>query len=102
MRPGSIFPSGPGHVINILMSVLPGIDCNDIKKTMVVFQLISIYGRLVPIMDLSEFATSRNRVATKSFEGFGEALFEDFIMGWEPVSIVHYTRPGTCINHPLH
>ena len=42
------------------------------------------------------------RVATKIFKGFGEALFKEFIMGREPVSIVHYTRPGTCINRPLH
>ena len=42
------------------------------------------------------------RVAMKIFEGFGEALFMEFIKGWEPESSVHYTRPGTCINHPLH
>ena len=44
----------------------------------------------------------QDRVATKIFEGFGEALFMEFIKGWEPKSSVHYTRPGTCINHPLH
>ena len=43
-----------------------------------------------------------NRVATKIFKGFGEALFKEFMKGWEPVSNVHYTRPGTCINRPLH
>ena len=42
------------------------------------------------------------RVATKIFEGFEEALFMEFIKGREPVSNVHYTRPGTCINRPLH
>ena len=42
------------------------------------------------------------RVATKIFEDFGGALNKAFIIGQEPVSIVHYTRPGTCINHPLH
>ena len=48
-------------------------------------------------------ATSlEDRVATKIFEGFGEALFKEFIVGQEPVSTVHYIRPGTCINHPLH
>ena len=35
-------------------------------------------------------------------EVFGKALFKDFIMGREPVSIVHYTGPGTCINRKLH
>ena len=42
-----------------------------------------------------------SRVATKIFEGFGEALFKLFIIGREPVSTVHYTRSGTCINRPL-
>ena len=53
VRPGRLYPSGPTHVIDILFSVLPGIDCNDIKKTMVCFQLISVYARLVPLTDLS-------------------------------------------------
>ena len=42
------------------------------------------------------------RVATKIFEGFGKALFKKFIMSREPVSTVHYARPGTCFNRPLH
>ena len=52
-----------------------------------------------------------NRVATKIFEGFGEALFKEFIMGRDlyklsttlglgPVSIIHYTRPGSSIKRP--
>jgi len=53
VKPGPLYPEGPSHVIDILFSVLPGIDCNDIKKTMIVFQLISIYARLVPLTDLS-------------------------------------------------
>ena len=32
---------------------ISGVDCNDIKKTMIVFQLISIYCRLVPMVDMS-------------------------------------------------
>ena len=42
------------------------------------------------------------RVATKIFEGFGEALLNGFIIDREPASIIHYTRPGTCINQHLH
>ena len=44
----------------------------------------------------------QDRVATKIFEGFGKALFKEFFKGREPVSSIHYTRPGTCINRPLH
>ena len=54
----------------------------------------------------------RNRVATKIFEDFGEALFKEFIiignlyqpspkLGLEPVSIVHYTRLGSTIKQPF-
>ena len=57
-RPGERFPEGRGHVMEILMSILPGIDCNDVKKTMSVFQLVSIYGRLVPMVDMSHIPTS--------------------------------------------
>ena len=42
------------------------------------------------------------RFATMIFEGFGEVLSKEFIIGWEPLSNIHYTRPGTCINHSLH
>ena len=38
-RPGPLYPEGRAHIIDILVSVLPGIDCNDIKKTMSVFQV---------------------------------------------------------------
>ena len=41
-------------------------------------------------------------VTTKIFEDFGEVLYKEYIIGWEPLSIVHYTRLGTTINHPLH
>ena len=47
-------------------------------------------------------APAPTRVATKIFEDFGGVLNKAFIRGWEPVSIIRYTRPGTCINRPLH
>ena len=33
------------------------------------------------------------RVVMIILEGFREALFKEFIAGWEPISTVHYTRP---------
>ena len=35
-------------------------------------------------------------------EDFRGTFFKEFTVGQEPVSIVHYTMPGTCINQPLH
>ena len=53
-------------------------------------------------VQLLELVLTLIRVATKILEGFGKALFKEFIMSREPVSTVHYARPGTCFNRPLH
>lgn len=50
---GGTYREGPTHVIPLLMSTLPGIDPNDIKKCFVTFQFISIFVTLVPIVDCS-------------------------------------------------
>ena len=41
-------------------------------------------------------ALGSSRVATKIIGALNKA----FIIGWEPVSIVHYTRPGSSIKRP--
>ena len=38
---------------------------------------------------LSSSSSTSTRVATKIFEGFGEALFKELLTRQEPVSIVH-------------
>ena len=82
------------------------------QQICIYFQRKSLYGKCVQkfetIFILCSLELSvlqllgRSRVATKIFEDFGGALNKAFIRGWEPVSIIHYTRPGTCINRPLH
>ena len=72
-----------GPLINQSVSVIPTQECS----------LALLGGGLLSVS---------GGVATKIFEGFGEVLFMEFIKGQEPVSSVHYTRPGTCINRPLH
>jgi len=81
VKPGPLYPEGPSHVINILFSVLPGIDCNDIKKTMIVFQLISIYARLVPLSDLSSFISVQpNLTQVEKKICQQSAKFESFVL----------------------
>ena len=41
-------------------------------------------------------------LATKIFEDFLGTICKEFILGRKLVSTVHYTRPVTCINRPLH
>ena len=48
----------------------------------------------------SKLAAFRIRVETKIFKDFGGTLCVEFIIGWEPVSIVHYTRTGSSIKWP--
>jgi proteasome activator subunit 4 len=45
-------------VVPHLTAVLPGIDSNDPHKTMLVFQLFSIYARLIPLSDMTGHAAS--------------------------------------------
>ncbi|ULT88652.1 hypothetical protein L3Y34_007695 [Caenorhabditis briggsae] len=42
------------HVITILNSLLPGLDCNDISKCMVTYQIIGVIVNMIPIVDCSE------------------------------------------------
>ena len=37
----------------------------------------------------------------KDLSRFGGALCKESIIGQKSVSTIHYTRPGTCIKHPL-
>lgn len=47
------YPEGPTHVIPMLMQTLPGIDANDFRKCVVTFQFISVFVRLIPIVNSS-------------------------------------------------
>ena len=46
------------------------------------------------------FMAIKDRVAKKIFKDFGGTLYKEFIIGWEPVSIVYHTRPGSSIKGP--
>ncbi|KAF9405402.1 hypothetical protein HW555_013842 [Spodoptera exigua] len=47
------YPEGPTHVVPFLLAVLPGLDPNDIKKTLVTLHFILIFTWMVPFIDCS-------------------------------------------------
>lgn len=51
--PDTGYPEGPTHVVPLLMAVLPGLDPNDIKKTLVSLHFILIFAWMVPFIDCS-------------------------------------------------
>lgn len=81
MVQGGAYREGPTHVIPLLMSSLPGIDPNDIKKCFVTFQFISIFVTLVPIVDCSS-ASEYWKDLTEEEEviALATADFEDFVL----------------------
>lgn len=49
----SDYPEGQTHVVPFLMAVLPGLDPNDIKKTIVTLHYILVFSWMVPFIDCS-------------------------------------------------
>ncbi|XP_075982496.1 proteasome activator complex subunit 4-like isoform X2 [Anticarsia gemmatalis] len=79
--PDSGYPEGPTHVVPFLMAVLPGLDPNDIKKTVVTLHFILIFTWMVPIIDCSsahehwDDLTEEELLTCES-----TAQFEDFVL----------------------
>lgn len=79
--PSAGYPEGPTHIVSLLLASLPGIDPNDVKKTLCTLQFILIYSWMVPYIDCSSAyeywpdLTEEERITCES-----TAQFEDFIM----------------------
>lgn len=75
------YPEGPTHVVPFLMAVLPGLDPNDIKKTLVTLHFILIFSWMVPLIDCSSAhehwsdLTEEELLTCES-----TAQFEDFVL----------------------
>ncbi|KAL4715968.1 hypothetical protein ACJJTC_013268 [Scirpophaga incertulas] len=75
------YPEGPTHVVPFLMAVLPGLDPNDTKKTVVTLQFILGFSYLVPFIDCSsahEYWPDLTEEELLTCES--TAQFEDFIL----------------------
>jgi proteasome activator subunit 4 len=59
VRQTSNFSQGQTFVLSLLMSVLPGIDSNDFKKTSVTFQFLNSMLMLITCVDCSSAVNTR-------------------------------------------
>ena len=78
---GEYCKEAPTQVIPLLINTLPAIDSNDVGKSMVAFQLISIYCTIIPIVDSSQAGQFFNDMTEEERLICSQtAQFEDFIV----------------------
>lgn len=64
---GKDFPEGPSHVIPLLMALLPGIDPNDIRKSSMTFQFVSVVSSLITYVDCSSAIDVRDDLSPEEY-----------------------------------
>ena len=81
VHPGSHCKEATTNVIPLLMATLPAIDPNDVKKSMVAFQLISTFFTVVPLTDCSKAGQFYSDLTEEEEVICSQtAQFEDFIV----------------------
>jgi proteasome activator subunit 4 len=61
------YSQGQTYVLPLLMSVLPGIDLNDFKKTSVTFEFLDAILTLITCVDCSSALNTRNDLTEVRF-----------------------------------
>jgi proteasome activator subunit 4 len=75
------YPEGQTHVLPLLFATLPGIDTNDLRKSMVTFQFISTFATFISFVDNSVEAASLKDISEEEAKVYAQsAHFEDFIV----------------------
>ena len=75
------YPEGQTHVLPLLFATLPGIDTNDLRKSMVTFQFISTFATFIPFVDNSVEAASLPDLPEEEAKVYSQtAQLEDFIV----------------------
>ena len=81
VQKSKFYPDGQTHVLPLLFSVLPGIDTNDMRKSMITFQFISTFASLVPFVDCSAYTENFPSLSEDEKKiCFQTAQFEDFLV----------------------
>ena len=75
------YPEGQTHVLPLLFATLPGIDTNDLRKSMVTFKFISTFVTFIPLVDNSAEAASMPDLSEEERQIYSQsAQLEDFIV----------------------
>ena len=81
VQKSKFYLEGQTHVLPLLFSVLPGIDANDMRKSMITFQYISTFASLLPFVDCSQNVETFTELSEEERKiGFQTAQFEDFLV----------------------
>ena len=81
VQKSKFYTDGQTHVLPLLFSVLPGIDANDMRKSMITFQYISTFASLVPFVDCSDYTENFPDLTEDEKKiCFQTAQFEDFLV----------------------
>merc|ERR1719228_694521 len=75
------YPEGQTHVLPLLFATLPGIDTNDLRKSMVTLQFIPTIATLIPFVNNSAEAANLQDLSEEESKIYSQsAQFEDFIV----------------------
>ncbi|KAG9509020.1 Proteasome activator complex subunit 4, partial [Fragariocoptes setiger] len=81
VKPSKHFPEGPSHVVPLLLSSLPGIDSNDMRKCLAVLRFISTLSSFIQMEDYSWLADERPDLTPEQQElCFASSKFEEFVI----------------------
>lgn len=75
------YPEGQTFVVPLLLACLPGLDPNDVKKTMCTLHLISVFSWMVPYIDCSTASDHYTDLTEEELLTCeSTAQFEDFVL----------------------
>ena len=78
---GGLMPSAPTNILPLFRLVLPGIDMNDLRKSMCVFSFLSTMTSLIPLVDCTPALDAGIEMTETERElCLASAQFEDIVL----------------------
>lgn len=81
LRPSANFTEGPSHVVPLLLNSLPGIDSNDMRKTIAVLRFVATLASQIRLRDYSYLVDERPDMTNEQQQlCLSTYQFEDFVI----------------------